>query len=289
MQFGGGHNPPPKNRAGPLHMMLPVFFPKNFQHIIHHLKLSHKNYLTSYTVYDMLLTTNIAGPGKGVRTMTNTEIQEASPQAELVVRFGKIIGKIARLKANGISDKSVCTVCGISPSELATLQTCPEYTAKYEIAEAAMEVKPLETTTGIATLEEEALKQTIYNVQQGYADPSFVLDALKYATKVRLEEKKLEQEKQASFNANTQIVINMNTLLQNALHNGQDGGTVVFKDDSKSVVNGLDTDTLYNRAMGIDQNAGPALPAKPVKEVTSLRVEDIDDILFVNSEEDKDE
>ena len=99
----------------------------------------------------------------------------------------------------------------------------------------------------------------------------------------------MEQEKQASFNANTQIVINMNTLLQNALHNGQDGGTVVFKDDSKSVVNGLDTDTLYNRAMGIDQNAGPALPAKPVKEVTSLRVEDIDDILFVNSEEDKDE
>nr|DAJ46050.1 MAG TPA: hypothetical protein [Caudoviricetes sp.] len=221
--------------------------------------------------------------------MTNTEIQEASPQAELVARFEKMIGKIARLKANGISDKSVCTVCGISPSELATLQTCPEYTAKYEIAEANVEVKPVTTAMGIATLEEEALKQTIYNVQQGYADPSFVLDALKYATKVRLEERKLEQEKQASFNANTQIVINMNTLLQNALHNGQDGSTVVFSDSSKSVVNGLDTDTLYNRAMGIDQNAGPALPAKPVKEVTSLRVEDIDDILFVNSEEDSDE
>ena len=206
-------------------------------------------------------------------------------------QYRPVLKKAARLKANGISDKSICTVCQIRPEDWVYVQALPEYAGFYEVALAAVETKPVEINTGIAGLEEAALKQTIYNVQQGYADPAFVLDALKYATKVRLEEKKLEQEKQASFNANTQIVINMNTLLQNALQEGREAGTVVFSDGSKAVVNGLDTDKLLDRAMGRDA-AKPALeaPRQPTtKTVSSLRVEDLDDILFVNGKEEEDD
>lgn len=209
---------------------------------------------------------------------------QAGPGLE---QYRDVLKKAARLKANGISDKSICTVCQIRPEDWAYVQALPEYQGYYEVALATVETKPVEINTGIAGLEEAALKQTIYNVQQGYADPAFVLDALKYATKVRLEEKKLEQEKQASFNANTQIVINMNTLLQNALQEGREAGTVVFTDGSKAVVNGLDTDTLLDRAMGKQIEAKPITPTK--KTVSSLRVEDLDDILFVNGKEEEDD
>ncbi len=220
------------------------------------------------------------------------EYDNAPPPGERgLEQYRPVLKKAARLKANGISDKSICTVCQIRPEDWAYVQALPEYAGFYEVALAAVETKPVEINTGIAGLEEAALKQTIYNVQQGYADPAFVLDALKYATKVRLEEKKLEQEKQASFSANTQIVINMNTLLQNALQERSGSeSTIAFVDGSKAVVNGLDTDALLDRAMGREATS-PALaaPSPTKKTVSSLRVEDLDDILFVNGKEEEDD
>lgn len=200
--------------------------------------------------------------------------------------------KAARLRANGISEKSAALICKIPREAMQDVQRSDIYIAAYELACAQAEVKPVETEVSIRNLESIALKETISNVQSGLCDPATILDALKYATKVRLEERKLEQDRQQSFTANTQVVINLSDMLRGALERGMAGAetagrTIVFAGDSKSVTNGMDTEELLQEALG-KEAAAKVLPKPhhtntPVK-ITAQDISGLDDILVVGQD-----
>lgn len=202
------------------------------------------------------------------------------------------VKKAARLRANGISEKSAALICKIPREAMQDVQCSDIYIAAYELACAQAEVKPVETEVSIRNLESIALRETISNVQSGLCDPATILDALKYATKVRLEERKLEQDRQQSFTANTQVVINLSDMLRGALERGMAGGeatsrTITFAGDSKSVTNGMDTEALLQEALG-KEAAAKVLPKPhhtntPVK-ITAQDISDLDDILVVGQD-----
>ena len=195
------------------------------------------------------------------------------------------VKKAARLRANGISEKSAALICKIPREAMQEVQNSDIYSAAYE-------VKPVETDVSIRNLESIALRETISNVQSGLCDPATILDALKYATKVRLEEKKLEQNRQQSFTANTQVVINLSDMLRGALERGMGSEatpsrTITFDDESKSVINGMDTEELLQEALGREAAAKvlpkPTHSATPVK-ITAQDLNDLDDLLVVGED-----
>lgn len=202
------------------------------------------------------------------------------------------VKKAARLRANGISEKSAALICKIPREAMQEVQNSDIYSAAYELACAQAEVKPVETDVSIRNLESIALRETISNVQSGLCDPATILDALKYATKVRLEEKKLEQNRQQSFTANTQVVINLSDMLRGALERGMGSEatpsrTITFDDESKSVINGMDTEELLQEALGREAAAKvlpkPTHSATPVK-ITAQDLNDLDDLLVVGED-----
>lgn len=202
------------------------------------------------------------------------------------------VKKAARLRANGISEKSAALICKIPREVMQEIQEHPVYIAAYELACAQTEVRPVETEVSIRNLESIALRETISNVQSGLCDPATILDALKYATKVRLEEKKLEQDRQQSFTANTQVVINLSDMLRGALERGMSGAaassrTITFDNESKSVINGMDTEELLQEALGREAAAKvlpkPTHSATPVK-ITAQDLNDLDDLLIVGED-----
>lgn len=202
------------------------------------------------------------------------------------------VKKAARLRANGISEKSAALICKIPREVMEEVQHTDIYVAAYELACAQAEVRPVETEVSIKNLESIALRETISNVQSGLCDPATILDALKYATKVRLEERKLEQDRQQSFTANTQVVINLSDMLRGALERGMSGEaassrTITFDNESKSVINGMDTEELLQEALGREAAAKvlpkPTHSATPVK-ITAQDLDDLDDLLIVGED-----
>lgn len=171
----------------------------------------------------------------------------------------KLAEKLAKLRVNGVSDSSIKTIGGLTDVEWHELQDTEQYKEAFDKAKATAEIMPVEVDISIKTLEKQALAATIRNVTSGMATPEYVLDALKYATKVRMEEAKQEQERKTQFTANTQIVINMSDLLKKAIEVQPVSERIIeFAGDSKSVVNGLDTDRLMAAALGRPQDHGGA-------------------------------
>lgn len=171
----------------------------------------------------------------------------------------KLAEKLAKLRVNGVSDSSIKTIGGLTDVEWQELQDTEQYKEAFDKAKASAEIMPVEVDISIKTLEKQALAATIRNVTSGMATPEYVLDALKYATKVRMEEAKQEQERKTQFTANTQIVINMSDLLKKAIEVQPVSERIIeFAGDSKSVVNGLDTDRLMAAALGRPQDQGGA-------------------------------
>lgn len=171
-----------------------------------------------------------------------------------------IARKAARLSANGISEQSLRTVCKLTEQEWLVLQDTVEYQEAFNEYRAVSEVNTngAERDITISTLENEALRETLRNVRSGICSPEFTLDALKYATKVRLEMRKQDQEKKAQFTAATQVVINLNDILAKALTTPRSEERIIeFDGDSRNVVNGMDTDKLLEAALGRPQSQEP--------------------------------
>lgn len=163
----------------------------------------------------------------------------------------KTAEKLAKLKVNGVSDTSIRTISSLTDVEWNELQDSEVYKTALEAAKATVEILPVELDISIKTLEKQALAATIRNVNSGICTPEYVLDALKYATKVRMEEAKQEQERKTQFTANTQIVINMSDLLKKAIEATPVSEKIIsFDGESRSVTNGLDTDRLMAAALG---------------------------------------
>jgi hypothetical protein len=163
----------------------------------------------------------------------------------------RLAEKLAKLKVNGVSDDNLKTIAALTQMEWDQLQDTELYKEAFDKAKATAEVLPVEVDISIKSLEKQALTATMRNISSGLCSPEFVLDALKYATKVRQEERKMEQERKTAFTANTQIVINLSDVLKKAIETQPIRERIIeFDDESKSVTNGLDTDRLMQAALG---------------------------------------
>lgn len=163
----------------------------------------------------------------------------------------RLAEKLAKLKVNGVSDDNLKTIAALTQLEWDQLQDTELYKEAFDKAKATAEVLPVEVDISIKSLEKQALTATMRNISSGLCSPEFVLDALKYATKVRQEERKMEQERKTAFTANTQIVINLSDVLKKAIEAQPIRERIIeFDDESKSVTNGLDTDRLMQAALG---------------------------------------
>ena len=129
----------------------------------------------------------------------------------------RLAEKLAKLKVNGVSDDNLKTIAALTQMEWDQLQDTDLYKEAFDKAKATAEVLPVEVDISIKSLEKQALTATMRNISSGLCSPEFVLDALKYATKVRQEERKMEQERKTAFTANTQIVINLSDVLKKAI------------------------------------------------------------------------
>jgi len=163
----------------------------------------------------------------------------------------RLAEKLAKLKVNGVSDDNLKTIAALTQLEWDQLQDTELYKEAFDKAKATAEVLPVEVDISIKSLERQALTATMRNISSGLCSPEFVLDALKYATKVRQEERKMEQERKTAFTANTQIVINLSDVLKKAIEAQPIRERIIeFDGESKSVTNGLDTDRLMQAALG---------------------------------------
>ena len=163
----------------------------------------------------------------------------------------RLAEKLAKLKVNGVSDDNLKTIAALTQMEWDQLQDTELYKEAFNKAKATAEVLPVEVDISIKSLEKQALTATMRNISSGLCSPEFVLDALKYATKVRQEERKMEQERKTAFAANTQIVINLSDVLKKAIEAQPIRERIIeFDEESKSVTNGLDTDRLMQAALG---------------------------------------
>lgn len=163
----------------------------------------------------------------------------------------RLAEKLAKLKVNGVSDDNLKTIAALTQMEWDQLQDTELYKEAFDKAKATAEVLPVEVDISIKSLEKQALTATMRNISSGLCSPEFVLDALKYATKVRQEERKMEQERKTAFTANTQIVINLSDVLKKAIEAQPIRERIIdFDNESKSVTNGLDTDRLMQAALG---------------------------------------
>lgn len=163
----------------------------------------------------------------------------------------RLAEKLAKLKVNGVSDDNLKTIAALTQMEWDQLQDTELYKEAFDKAKATAEVLPVEVDISIKSLEKQALTATMRNISSGLCSPEFVLDALKYATKVRQEERKMEQERKTAFTANTQIVINLSDVLKKAIEAQPIRERIIeFDGESKSVTNGLDTDRLMQAALG---------------------------------------
>lgn len=163
----------------------------------------------------------------------------------------RLAEKLAKLKVNGVSDDNLKTIAALTQMEWDQLQDTELYKEAFDKAKATAEVLPVEVDISIKSLEKQALTATMRNISSGLCSPEFVLDALKYATKVRQEERKMEQERKTAFTANTQIVINLSDVLKKAIEAQPIRERIIdFEGESKSVTNGLDTDRLMQAALG---------------------------------------
>ena len=163
----------------------------------------------------------------------------------------RLAEKLAKLKVNGVSDDNLKTIAALTQMEWDQLQDTELYKEAFDKAKATAEVLPVEVDISIKSLEKQALTATMRNISSGLCSPEFVLDALKYATKVRQEERKMEQERKTAFTANTQIVINLSDVLKKAIEAQPIRERIIeFDSESKSVTNGLDTDRLMQAALG---------------------------------------
>lgn len=163
----------------------------------------------------------------------------------------RLAEKLAKLKVNGVSDDNLKTIAALTQMEWDQLQDTELYKEAFDKAKATAEVLPVEVDISIKSLEKQALTATMRNISSGLCSPEFVLDALKYATKVRQEERKMEQERKTAFTANTQIVINLSDVLKKAIDAQPIRERIIeFDGESKSVTNGLDTDRLMQAALG---------------------------------------
>ena len=163
----------------------------------------------------------------------------------------RLAEKLAKLKVNGVSDDNLKTIAALTQMEWDQLQDTELYKEAFDKAKATAEVLPVEVDISIKSLEKQALTATMRNISSGLCSPEFVLDALKYATKVRQEERKMEQERKTAFTANTQIVINLSDVLKKAIEAQPIKERIIeFDSESKSVTNGLDTDRLMQAALG---------------------------------------
>lgn len=163
----------------------------------------------------------------------------------------RLAEKLAKLKVNGVSDDNLKTIAALTQMEWDQLQETELYKEAFDKAKATAEVLPVEVDISIKSLEKQALTATMRNISSGLCSPEFVLDALKYATKVRQEERKMEQERKTAFTANTQIVINLSDVLKKAIEAQPIRERIIeFDGESKSVTNGLDTDRLMQAALG---------------------------------------
>lgn len=163
----------------------------------------------------------------------------------------RLVEKLAKLKVNGVSDDNLKTIAALTQMEWDQLQDTELYKEAFDKAKATAEVLPVEVDISIKSLEKQALTATMRNISSGLCSPEFVLDALKYATKVRQEERKMEQERKTAFTANTQIVINLSDVLKKAIEAQPIRERIIeFDEESKSVTNGLDTDRLMQAALG---------------------------------------
>lgn len=163
----------------------------------------------------------------------------------------RLAEKLAKLKVNGVSDDNLKTIAALTQMEWDQLQDTELYKEAFDKAKATAEVLPVEVDISIKSLEKQALTATMRNISSGLCSPEFVLDALKYATKVRQEERKMEQERKTAFTANTQIVINLSDVLKKAIEAQPIRERIIeFDGERKSVTNGLDTDRLMQAALG---------------------------------------
>lgn len=168
----------------------------------------------------------------------------------------RLAEKLSKLKVNGVSDDNLKTIAALTQMEWDQLQETELYKEAFDRAKATAEVLPVEVDISIKSLEKQALTATMRNISSGLCSPEFVLDALKYATKVRQEERKMEQERKTAFTANTQIVINLSDVLKKAIEAQPIRERIIdFENDSKSVTNGLGTDMLMQAALGYDPNS----------------------------------
>lgn len=169
--------------------------------------------------------------------------------------------KLSKLKVNGVSDDNLKTIAALTQLEWDQLQETELYKEAFEKAKATAEVLPVEVDISIKSLEKQALTATMRNISGGLCSPEFVLDALKYATKVRQEERKMEQERKTAFTANTQIVINLSDVLKKAIDAQPIRERIIdFESDSKSVTNGLGTDMLMQAALGYNPDSKEQRP-----------------------------
>ena len=167
----------------------------------------------------------------------------------------RLAEKLSKLKVNGVSDDNLKTIAALTQLEWDQLQETDLYKEAFDKAKATAEVLPVEVDISIKSLEKQALTATMRNISSGLCSPEFVLDALKYATKVRQEERKMEQERKTAFTANTQIVINLSDVLKKAIDAQPIRERIIdFESDSKSVTNGLGTDMLMQAALGHNPN-----------------------------------
>ena len=111
----------------------------------------------------------------------------------------RLAEKLAKLKVNGVSDDNLKTIAALTQMEWDQLQDTELYKEAFDKAKATAEVLPVEVDISIKSLEKQALTATMRNISSGLCSPEFVLDALKYATKVRQEERKMEQERKTAF------------------------------------------------------------------------------------------
>lgn len=163
----------------------------------------------------------------------------------------RLAEKLAKLKVNGVSDDNLKIIAALTQMEWDQLQDTELYKEAFDKAKATAEVLPVEVDISIKSLEKQALTATMRNISSGLCSPEFVLDALKYATKVRQEERKMEQERKTAFTANTQIVINLSDVLKKAIEAQPIRERIIeFDGESKSVTNGLGTDRLMQAALG---------------------------------------
>ena len=163
----------------------------------------------------------------------------------------RLAEKLAKLRINGVSDDDLKTIAALTQMEWDQLQDTERNKEAFDKAKATAEVLPVEVDISIKSLEKQALTATMRNISSGLCSPEFVLDALKYATKVRQEERKMEQERKTAFTANTQIVINLSDVLKKAIEAQPIRERIIELDgESKSVTTGLDTDRLMQAALG---------------------------------------